>query len=352
MKTRSLLNLIASAFLIIVTLVIVLKVMSLGIALPTTDESDTSKPVNVSGDTSNDFFACSDSLIAMDEYKAREIKSDIVIIETDGRMATRGGSITGPTGDTNLIMVALIVAENADSDITYVVKDEIGLVAKGENTCGLKAGDILTAPMILDALLVGKSVDAAYVAAVNIARYASGNDSMDTQSAINSFIALMNSTASRLSMKDTKYTNISGSYDDAQITNAEDMLKLVKRCREFSSIRASVAKKSASHRTHNGRELSFTGSNKLLDKGSSGYYYEAADGFMVWKLSDTCHCAVATATFKDKEIIAVVLGANESKELYLDIQNAFYPLLSQSVLNENNSSTDTSSDAASAEISQ
>ncbi len=343
MKNRSLLNLIATLLLLLIVVVIALKVISIGIDPPMTDGEGN----NVSDEVSRDmtgFFACSDSIIAMDEYNQRSLKSDIVIIETDGRMATRGGNVVGPTGDTNLIMTALILAENSGLNINYVVKDELSLVPDGAVQCGLKAGDILTPQMLMDALLVGKGVDAAYVAAVNIARYASGNDSMDAGEAVKSFIALMNSTASRLSMTSTKYTNISGDYDSAQVTNAEDILKLVKKCREYDSIRDSVKKKSASHRTHNGREISFTGSNKLLDNGYSGFYYDAADGFMIWELADNCHCAVATASFGQNEVIAVLLGADVEKDLYLDIQNAFYPMLSQSVLDESNAvSEDTSS---------
>jgi D-alanyl-D-alanine carboxypeptidase (penicillin-binding protein 5/6) len=112
----------------------------------------------------------------------------------------RGVDTERPMASVTKVMTALLVLESGN------LGREIGVPGAavsyawkyGGETAALRAGDVLTAQELLEALLLPSGADAAYTLAN---AYGPG---------LNAFIARMNATAAQLGMKDTHFTSPDG----------------------------------------------------------------------------------------------------------------------------------------------
>ena len=115
------------------------------------------------------------------------------------------------------IMTALLALEKGNlADIVTVNGHTVSSLKKTEATLKLEAGEQLTLDQLLSCLMVGSANDAALVIADHIA---------GSQQA---FIAMMNQRAAELGCTGTVFTNPHGLHDNAQITTARDMVKILR----------------------------------------------------------------------------------------------------------------------------
>lgn len=126
-----------------------------------------------------------------------------------------------PMASLTKIMTAIVVLENKKPDDRYRVRDEY-LV--GEDTMGLKAGQVLTLEELLYGLLLNSGNDASEVIAGN---YEPSSRSLPAGR--QAFIQAMNNKARALGLTDTQFSNPSGLQGDGvQHTTAYDLLVITR----------------------------------------------------------------------------------------------------------------------------
>lgn len=113
------------------------------------------------------------------------------------------------------------------------------------------------------------------------------------------FVNLMNETAQRLGMTNSRFMNPNGLPADGQLTTARDMLRLASAYLE--QFPKALTIHSMQYFTHNNRQRH--NANSLLG------HYEGADGLKTGFVCASGYNIVATAKRGDTRLIAVVLGS-------------------------------------------
>ena len=171
--------------------------------------------------------------------------------------------------------------------------------SKGGSQIWLKEGEVMTVHELLKATVIASANDACTA----LGEYVAGDET--------AFVAMMNERAKALGMKNTCFENCSG-LDDT-VTNhystARDVAimscELMKheKVKEYTGIWMDSLR--------NG-ETQLVNTNKLIR------YYEGATGLKTGTTSKAGYCVTATAERDGMELVAVVLGSDNSKERFED----------------------------------
>ena len=164
--------------------------------------------------------------------------------------------------------------------------------AQPPSKLGLPVGAEITVNLALKALIIKSANDAAVMLAEAIGGTEEG------------FIIMMNSTARRLGMTQTRFVNPHGLPAPEQVTTARDLARLTRVVLhdypEYGPMWAMADMQVGRRRlrTHNG----------LLRT------YEGADGLKTGFICDSGYNVVASATRDNRRLIAVVLGEHTSRD--------------------------------------
>jgi serine-type D-Ala-D-Ala carboxypeptidase (penicillin-binding protein 5/6) len=125
---------------------------------------------------------------------------DLVDESTGAQLWSNDLNVERPMGSITKVMTALLVLEAGDlSRKIKVTEGAVRYVERdGASSAGLKAGDVLTARQLLEAMLLPSGCDAAYMLATV---YGPGRAT---------FIAKMNAEAAQLGLTDTHFTSFDG----------------------------------------------------------------------------------------------------------------------------------------------
>ncbi len=196
------------------------------------------------------------------------------------------------------VMTMLLVCEALDEGTLQpdqLVTASTHASEMGGSQIYLKEGEQMTVTELLKAVAVVSGNDAAVALGEAIA---------GTETA---FVERMNQRAAQLGMEHTHFVNCTGLPAENHLTTAHDIALMSRellrhdRIRDFTSIWMDSL-----------REGSFTlsSTNKLLKS------YDGCTGLKTGYTSQAGHCISASARREDRELIAVVLGAADSKERF------------------------------------
>lgn len=203
------------------------------------------------------------------------------------------------------LMTALLMSEYGKNH-TFVTGDEIYLIDPQSSIAFLVEGIEMNLYQALAALMIPSGNDAAYMAAVNIARLRGGE--MDNETALSYFVDMMNDKAAALGMTNTHFTCPDGIHNDDHYTTADDFLKL------------------AIAVSHNQDILSVSGISHLSLYAESGEYFEWDNGNPLYSdeydivglksgytdEAGRCFCALNVDSQTGRETIAVVFGEEDT----------------------------------------
>ena len=198
------------------------------------------------------------------------------------------------------IMTAVVALERGDlNSVATVSVNALAALPEDSDTLKLKPGEQFTLDQLLYGMMTGSANDAAVVIAEHIA---------GSQMA---FAALMNRKAKELGCTGTFFVNAHGMHDDAQVTTARDMVKIVLHaiqnedfCRYFSALEYTIPATDL----HGARGL--TSTNFLMSKGVTEEYYDArVTGGRTGVTDARERCLIATAESGGLKYVAIVLGA-------------------------------------------
>lgn len=198
------------------------------------------------------------------------------------------------------IMTALIALERGDlNSIATVSVNAMASLPEDSDTLKLQPGEQFTLDQLLYGMMTGSANDAAVVIAEHIAGSQMG------------FAALMNKKAKELGLTGTFFVNAHGLHEDAQVTTARDMVKIVLEAiknedfrRYFSALEYTIP----ATNLHGARGL--TSTNFLMSKGVTEEYYDArVTGGRTGVTDARERCLIATAESGGLKYVAIVLGA-------------------------------------------
>jgi len=105
---------------------------------------------------------------------------------------------------TTKVLTALIALENADLNEVIKVGNEVYQVPLDASKAGHNPGDEITLKDLVTSLLLPSGNDSAFVIASYLAKKNTGNDSLDINSAMTEFAAIMNERAKEIGVKNSK----------------------------------------------------------------------------------------------------------------------------------------------------
>lgn len=228
-------------------------------------------------------------------------KSAVLMDQTTGRVLMKMNETEKiyPASVTK-IMSMLLVAEAIDSN-TIRLTDEVpastNASKKGGSQIWLKEGETMT----VDELLKATAVYSANDACTALGEYIAGSDE--------GFVMMMNERAGELGMKNTHFDNCTGLDDTSQthLTTAYDIALMSRELMKHQFIQQYTKIWMDSLR---GGKTELVNTNKLIR------FYEGATGLKTGTTSKAGCCISATATRNGTSLIAVVMGADNSKDRF------------------------------------
>lgn len=206
---------------------------------------------------------------------------------------------------TTKLMTAILVLEKCQlTDVATVSNSAVDSVPAGYSTAYLQKGEKLTIEQLLHVLLIPSANDAANV----LAEHVGGS--------IANFANMMNSKAKEIGCENTNFKNPSGIHDENHYSTAYDLSLIAKHAMQFQTIKDIVQKtvyNLPKTDKYNGDNRIFYNTNLLLSHHSpDDYYYPYATGLKTGYTNPAKDCIIATAKKDDLELIAVILGAEDT----------------------------------------
>ena len=226
-------------------------------------------------------------------------KSLILMEASSGRVLYESNSHESlPPASVTKIMTMLLVCEAIDrNEITLdtVITASERAKSMGGSTIFLDTNEKMT----LDDLLKGIAVASGNDASVAVAEHLSGS--------VESFVDKMNSRAQELGMKDTHFINCNGLDAENHYTSAYDIAIMSRELLKHKMIEKYT---SIWMDTLRDGKFQLSNTNKLIR------FYKGANGLKTGSTSGAGCCISATAKRDDMQLIAVVMGANNSKDRF------------------------------------
>jgi D-alanyl-D-alanine carboxypeptidase (penicillin-binding protein 5/6) len=201
----------------------------------------------------------------------------------------------------NRIMTALIALEKVEPSAVVTASKEARDVDGAK--LDLAVGEKYSVNSLIYALILTGANDAAKA----IAEYVGGGEA--------GFVSRMNEYASVIGMKNTRFTNSTGLYDENQYTTVSDIALLLKyaldNSAEFGKIFATQAKP----------WYDATKTILLTNSNSMFWDYEGTDGGIIGGFDDGLLTAVTTVTRSSMRLICVLSGSAE--KIYADTAALF-----------------------------
>lgn len=206
---------------------------------------------------------------------------------------------------TTKLMTAILVLEKCQlTDVATVSNSAVDSVPAGYSTAYLQKGEKLTIEQLLHVLLIPSANDAANV----LAEHVGGS--------IANFANMMNSKAKEIGCENTNFKNPSGIHDENHYSTAYDLSLIANHAMQFQTIKDIVQKtvyNLPKTDKYNSDNRIFYNTNLLLSHHSpDDYYYPYATGLKTGYTNPAKDCIIATAKKDDLELIAVILGAEDT----------------------------------------
>lgn len=234
---------------------------------------------------------------------------------------------------TTKIMTACVALRYLEPDYPLKVGTELSLLQPESSLAYLNQGNELTLEDALYALLLPSGNDAAYVIAVNTARFVSENPAMPDAEAVKYFGNLMNDEAFEAGADHTHFCVPDGYHDPFHYTTAEDMLKIAIHSEKYPLIAQVCAQPYRETKILSGQSFYWANGN-LLVANDNGYYLPFATGLKTGFTDEAGYCMVATAADENNDLIAVVMKAPTLAERYTDAARLFYSVMNPEKLRE------------------
>jgi serine-type D-Ala-D-Ala carboxypeptidase (penicillin-binding protein 5/6) len=230
----------------------------------------------------------------------RALGAELAVAGSGQLLWGRDAGTKRPMGSVTKVMTALVVIEagNVGRKIKVPASAVTYVASHGASSAGLRAGDVLTARQLLDAMLLPSGCDAAYVLAT---AYGPGRAA---------FVAKMNAKARQLGLAKTHFANFDGlPYPTARATHSTpaNLITLGRAAMALATFRTVVDRQTYHLADRNGHHA-YTWQNTNLLLGS----FAGADGIKTGFTLAAGYCLLFEARSGTSVLIAVVLHSTAS----------------------------------------
>ena len=207
-----------------------------------------------------------------------------------------------PASVTKVMTMLLIMEAIDDGRIKWedIVTTSEAAAAKGGSQVYLKVGETMSVSDMVKSIAISSANDCACAMAEHLA----GSES--------AFVDMMNKRAAELGMKDTHFVNCTGLDDDPSAKDhktsacdialmSAELLKNHPDIKKFTTIWMDTVRDGA---------FGLSNTNKLVR------FYQGATGLKTGFTSQAGYCLSASALREDMELVAVVMGAETSKDRF------------------------------------
>ena len=229
-----------------------------------------------------------------------EASTGTVIYEKDADTARPPASVTK-------VMTMLLIFDALEAGSIHL-EDEVTTseyaASMGGSQVFLEPGEIQTVDTMLKCIAVASANDAC----VAMAEYICGSEE--------EFVRKMNERAKGLGMDNTNFVNCNGLDAEGHVTSARDIALMSRELiAKYPQVHdySMIWMENITHNTSKGTsEFGLTNTNKLVRQ------YEYATGLKTGSTGEAKFCVSATGEKNGIEMIAVVMGAETSKERFAD----------------------------------
>lgn len=206
-----------------------------------------------------------------------------------------------PMASVTKIMTLLLAAEQIEAG-RLSFEDMIPTSAYASGMTGsviwLEPNEQMSAGELLKSVVIASANDSC----VALAEYITGSEEK--------FVALMNARAAELGMTNTHFVNCVGYDAENHYTTAADVAKMAAELRRHDCYDTFLSTRLDSVRTGTERETQLLNTNKLMTK------YNGMTGLKTGTTDGAGYCFAGTAKRGDMELIAVVLGCDDTDERF------------------------------------
>lgn len=213
------------------------------------------------------------------------------------------------------LLTAAVALRYADANEVFTVGTERELVNVESSVCLIQQGHMLKLYDLISGMLLVSGNDAAYTAAVNIARNVSGNAGLTDKQAVRYFCGLMNDLAAELGMDGSHFEDPDGWDNAKHYTTVSDLVKLAEYALTVPEIREIASVHERYVVFESGENITWTNSNRLLDPDDRFYCGEAI-GLKTGTTDKAGHCLIGAFAKDGKTYITVVAGCGSDDERY------------------------------------
>lgn len=236
-----------------------------------------------------------------DELALAKTASSAILIERDTGKIFYEKNVheqLPPASMTKMMTLILIMEALDDEKITLTEKVRISEYAAsmGGSQIFLEEGEEMTVEDLLKGIAMASGNDASVALAERIA----GSEA--------AFVTMMNQKAKELGLENTRFQNPTGLPAEDHFSTAYDMSIIAKELLKHQEITTYTSVYEDYLRKGTEDEFWLVNTNKLVK------FYEGVDGLKTGYTSEAKYCLTATAKKDDMRVIAVVLGAESTKD--------------------------------------
>lgn len=235
----------------------------------------------------------------------------VINADTNETLYQKNGTDKIAPASTAKMITALTVLDYCSPDDEMRVGAEIELIHDDSSRAWLMQGDTLTVRQLLVALMLPSGNDAAYTLAVNTGKKIAGDQGLSNAQAIDVFMDKANEKAEALGAENSNFVVPDGYDADGQYTTAYDLAVIAKACLDDPCISEIAASDSSYERWPNGREVTYSNTNELLNPDSR-YYRPEVIGLKTGTSSLGGACIVSAAVINGNTYICAVMGSTEN----------------------------------------
>ena len=232
-----------------------------------------------------------------------------ILVSEDGQVLSEYNALEKrPIASMTKVMTLLCVYDALDQG-KISLQDNVVVSARSAGMGGsqvfLEENGSYTVNQLIKSVIVCSANDSC----VALAEHVSGS--------VENFVEEMNNKCRQYGLVATHFENCTGLPAVSQFSCAKDVatmfLRLIKNQHYFSC--ANIWMEDFVHPS--GRVTGMTNTNKLVR------YYQGCDGGKTGYTSEAQHCLVATAKRGDTRVVAVVIGAKDSKTRFKEVSDMF-----------------------------
>ena len=248
---------------------------------------------------------------------AQELVSDQILVydATDDKMLytqSNEGQKLYPASITKLYS-AWVALQYLDSEEVITAGDELRLVQPGSSVAWIGRGHQLYVRTLVEAMMLPSGNDAAMIVAAAAGRRIAGDETLDPETAVQTFVAEMNRMAEELGFERSHFANPDGYHVGCHYTCLNDVARMAKLALDNKVIARYIRRAEDDVVFVSGQSIKWKNTNLLLSR-EEGFYRGDAIGMKTGHTRQAEYCLLSAFRCPGDRII--VVGAFGSDDEY------------------------------------